>query len=230
MRVVIVGCGRLGSALALRMDRAGHDVTVVDASGAAFQNLLPDYHGKTLQGNILSRDVLERAGVPEADGFAAVTNSDTLNAVAAQVARTEFRVSNVVVRNYAAGWLPLHEAFGFPVVSSTTWGAQRLEALILHRDVRAVCSAGNGEVEVYEARVPEPWSGRPVSDLVPADACRAVAVTRAGRALLVSDGLVLKAGDALLVGATRDGLARLLERLAGAEGRPPGAATEKRCS
>ena len=107
MRVVIVGCGRLGAALALRMDRAGHDVTVIDASGAAFQNLIPDFHGKTLQGNVLSRDVLERAGAPEADGFAAVTNSDTVNAVSAHLARTEFKVPNVVVRNYAAGWLPL---------------------------------------------------------------------------------------------------------------------------
>ena len=230
MRVVIVGCGRLGAALALRMDRAGHDVTVIDASGAAFQNLIPDYHGKTLQGNVLSRDVLERAGAPAADGFAAVTNSDTLNAVAAHVARTEFRVRNVVVRNYAAGWLPLHEAFGFPVVSSTTWGAQRLEALILHRDVRAVCSAGNGEVEVYEARVPDSWSDRAVAELVPADGCRAVAVTRAGRALLVSDDLRLQAGDALLVGATHAGLARLRARLAPEDSRPAGAPLDRPCS
>lgn len=230
MRVVIVGCGRLGAELALRMDRAGHDVTVIDASGKSFQNLLPDYHGKTLQGNVLSRDVLERAGVPGADGFAAVTNSDTVNAVAGHLARTEFRVTNVVVRNYAVGWLPLHEAFGFPVVSSTTWGAQRIEALILHRDVRAVCSAGNGEVEVYEARVPESWDGRRVSELVPADGCRAVAVTRAGRAQLVSDELSLKGGDALLVGATHEGLAQFRDRLAREDPRPPGGARDRRCS
>jgi trk system potassium uptake protein TrkA len=230
MRVVIVGCGRVGAELALRMDGAGHDVIVIDAAAASFQNLSADYHGRTLQGNVLSRDVLERAGVPQADGFAAVTNSDTVNAVAAHVARREFRVPNVVVRNYAAGWLPLHAAFGFPVVSSTAWGAQRIEALLLHRDVRAVCTAGNGEVEVYEARVPASWNGRRVADLVPARGCRAVAVTRSGRALLVSDELTLEADDVLLVGATHEGLASLRERLAG-EGAPrPAGAGDRRCT
>ena len=230
MRVVIVGCGRVGAELALRMHRAGHDVMVIDAAAASFQNLSPDYRGKTLQGNVLSRDVLERAGVPGADGFAAVTNSDTVNAVSAHLARTEFRVPNVVVRNYAAGWLPLHEAFGFPVVSSTTWGAQRIEALLLHRDVRAVCTAGNGEVEVYETRVPPSWSGRRASELVPADGCRAVALTRAGRALLVSHETLLEAGDVLLVGATHEGLERLRARMAQGQPQPSAGATERSCT
>ncbi len=217
MRIVIVGCGRVGTELAQRMSRAGHDVTVVDPLASSFEKLHPDFHGKTLQGDVLARDVLERSGIEHADGFAAVTNSDTVNAVCAHVARTVFHVPNVVVRNYAATWLPLHEAFGFQVVSSTTWGAQRIETLLRQSAVHPVYSAGNGDIEVYEIAVPESWDRRRLDELLPAEECRAAAVTRAGRALLPSAELRLEAGDVLLASATPAGLDALRERLA----RPP---------
>jgi trk system potassium uptake protein TrkA len=212
MRVVIVGCGRAGAELAHRLDRAGHEVTIVDEAGSAFGKVHPDFRGRTLQGNVLSRDTLERAGLEGADGFAAMTNSDTVNAVAAHVARSVFQVPNVVVRNYATGWLPLHAAFGHEVVSSTTWGAQRVETLMLQGAVRSVCSAGNGEVAVYEVRVTKAWAGKALEEMLP-PGCRAVAVTRAGRALLATDDLRLEAEDGLLVGATVGGLAALRDRL-----------------
>jgi trk system potassium uptake protein TrkA len=214
MRIVIVGCGRVGSELAVRLDRAGHEVTVIDEAGASFRNLHPDFRGRTVQGSVLSREVLERAAISEADGFAAVTNSDTVNAVAAHVVGNVFRVPNVVARNYATGWLPLHEAFGHPTVSSTAWGAQRIEARLAQGDMRLVGSAGNGEIELYELKVPAAWGGRPVSDLLPREHGRAVALTRRGGAVLVSDDLLLEADDELLVAVPPGTLVALRDRLA----------------
>ena len=126
-------------------------------------------------------------------------------------------VPSVVSRNYDPRWRPLHEAMGLRTVSSTAWGAQRLEELLESRRVRPVFSAGNGEVEVYELDVPESWAGRPLSQLVDGVACQVVSLTHAGRAALPARGATLNAGDLIHVGASLDGAGELRSRLYGTE-------------
>lgn len=218
MRVLVVGSGRLGSELAYRLSRQGHEVTVLDQSAAAFDNLHSDYRGRTVQGDVLAEGVLQRAGADKADALAAVTNSDPINAVVARVARKVFGVRNVVVRSYAPSWIPMHEAFGSQVVSSTTWGAQRIEQLLTHGAARGVLSAGHGEVEVYELSVPGAWSGRAISTLV-GEGALAVALTRGGKASLPGPALLLEDGDVLHVSATPEGIDALRRKLA--EGSAP---------
>ena len=176
----------MGAALAYQLHRKGHQVTVIDQGDSAFDNLPPDFHGRTVEGEVLDRDVLHRAGIEQADSLAAVTDSDSVNAVIAHVARTVYHVPNVVVRNYEPRWLPLQEAFGLQVVSSASWGAQRIEELLSGASIRTVFSAGNAEVEIYELVVPEAWQGRSLQELLPESQCMAVALTRAGRASLPS--------------------------------------------
>lgn len=130
MFIVIVGCGRVGSELASGLSRKGHQVTIIDQVGSSFEHLPPDYHGRTIEAEVLSEDVLKNAGIEQAGGLAAVTNSDPVNAVVGHVARTIYQVPNVVVRNYDPRWQPLFEAFGLESVSSTAWGAQRIEELL----------------------------------------------------------------------------------------------------
>jgi trk system potassium uptake protein TrkA len=213
MNVVVVGCGRVGAELAYRLFQKGHQVAVIDQVASSFDNLPEDFRGRTIEGEVLSQDVLRRAGIEQAEGLAAVTNSDSLNAVVAHVARTVFHVPQVVVRNYHPRWRALHEAFGFQVVSSTSWGAQRTEELLCHPYARSVFSAGNGEVEVYELAVPEGWRGRKLEDLLPAGQCLAVALTRAGRAMLPSHEVRLEAGDVVHLSATLAGIEALRHRL-----------------
>jgi trk system potassium uptake protein TrkA len=215
MRVVIIGCGRAGAELAHRLSARNHDVVVVDESAAAFGNLRPDFRGRTLEGDVLAEDVLRRAAIERAEGLAAMTNSDSVNAVVAHVARTVFGVENVVVRSYAPSWMPLHEAFGFQVVSSTQWAAQRIEQLLVHGLGRAVFSAGNGEIVVYEVKVPESWHGRGLGELLGRDPCVAVALTRGGRAQLPQASTRMEQGDVLHVGATLEGVEGLTRRLQG---------------
>ena len=87
-------------------------MAVIDEVGASFENLHPDYRGRTIEGEVLSEEVLKRAGIETADGLAAVTNLDSVNAVVGHVARTIYSVPRVVVRNYNPRWLPMHHAFG----------------------------------------------------------------------------------------------------------------------
>ncbi len=213
MFFIVVGCGRVGAQLAYRLYRRDHQVAVIDQVGTSFQNLNPAYRGRTVEGEVLSEDVLRRTGVEQADGLAAVTNSDPVNAVVAHVARTIYRVANVVVRNYDPRWRPLHEAFQLQSVGSTAWGAERIEELLYSPQGRTVFSAGNGEVEIYELLVPEGWLGRDLGELLSGTECVGVAHTRAGRAALPTPGLRLEAGDVIHVSATQAGVETLRQRL-----------------
>jgi len=217
MKYVVVGCGRVGAELANRLSAAGHEVCVVDQEGAAFNNLGPAFHGRTIEGEVLNQQVLRRAGIETADGLAAVTNSDSLNAVVAHAARTLFNRKHVVARNYDPRRRPLFEAFGLQVISSTSWGAQRVEELLYHGEIRTVFSAGNGEIEVYELTIPTAWAGRRLGDLLP-EGVVAVARTRAGRADLPEAGTILEQDDVLHVSTTLEGIEAVRQRLAG-EGR-----------
>ena len=214
MNFVIVGCGRVGAELSYRLFKAGHQIAVVDSNREAFNRLPPDFRGRTLEGEGLAESVLERAGIREAHGLAAVTNSDTLNAVVAHTARVIYGVPIVVARNYDPELRSLIEAFGLQTVSSTYWGAQRVEELLTNPSQKTVYSAGNGEVEVYELIVPDGWAGHPLGELLDSPAqVYPVALTRAGRSYLPDTSIVLEAGDVVHVSSTFEGIGALYARL-----------------
>ena len=214
MNFIVVGCGRVGAELCHHLFTRGHHVVVVDINKEAFNRLHADFRGRTLEGEGLAEGVLERAGVREADGLAAVTNSDTLNAVVAHAARTVYNVPNVVARNYDPNLRSVIEAFGLQTVGSTYWGAQRVEELLMNPSQRMVYSAGNGEVEVYEVQIPEEWNGRTLSELLKSlGQCFPVAVSRAGRSFLPESNMKLQTGDLLAVSSTFEGIGALTARL-----------------
>lgn len=214
MNFIVVGCGRVGAELCYHLFTRGHHVVVVDINKEAFNRLHPDFRGRTLEGEGLAEGVLERAGIHEADGLAAVTNSDTLNAVVAHAARTIYNVPNVVARNYDPNLKTVIEAFGLQTVGSTYWGAQRVEELLMNPSQRMVYSAGNGEVEVYEVRISEEWNGRTLRELLePLKQCFPVALARAGRSFLPEPEMELQTGDMLDVSSTFEGIGDLTARL-----------------
>jgi len=216
MNFIIIGCGRVGAELSYHLFKQGHQIVVVDVKREAFNRLHPDFRGRTLEGEGLAENVLERAGAREADGLAAVTNSDALNAVVAHAARSFYNVPVVVARNYDPNMRGVIEAFGLQTVGSTLWGAQRVEELLINPTQKVVYSAGNGEVEVYEVRVPESWNGHRMSELFDNEkGCRPVALTRSGRSSIPDAGLELETDDMINVSATFEGISALTAKLSG---------------
>jgi trk system potassium uptake protein TrkA len=214
MNFIVVGCGRVGAELCYRLFKSGHSVVVVDSRRESFNRLHPDFRGRTLEGEGLAESVLERAGIKEADGLAAVTNSDTLNAVVAHAARAFYNVPNVVARNYDPNLRTVIEAFGLQTVGSTYWGAQRVEELLMNPAQKAVYSPGNGEVEIYEIVIPQNWNGKSLGELMDAvNQCLPVALARAGRAFLPDSATLLQTGDLLNVSSTFEGIGALNGRL-----------------
>ena len=215
MNFIVVGCGRVGAELSFRLFKNGHQVVIVDSDQKSFNRLHPDFRGRVVEGEALSSDSLERAGVDKADGVAVVTNSDTMNAVIGHTIRTHYpNVKQVIVRNYDPAMREMLEAFGLQIVSSTAWGAERVQELLIDPSFRAVFSAGNGEVEMYEMYISPKWDGMTISNLL--DGCSdtiCAALTRAGRAELPTPNSKLKDGDLLTVSATLDGVKALRAKL-----------------
>ena len=215
MNFIIVGCGRVGAELSYNLFKTGHQVVVVDNNQKSFNRLHTDFRGRTVEGEALSSDALERAGIDKADGVAVVTNSDTINAVIGHSVRMHYpNVKQVIVRNYDPAMRGMMEAFGLQLVSSTAWGSERVQELLIDPSFRAVFSAGNGEVELYEMNIETEWDGKTISSLL--SGCRdmvIVALTRAGRAELPNPEKILKSGDVLTVSATLDGVQSLRSKI-----------------
>jgi trk/ktr system potassium uptake protein len=212
MNVIIVGCGRVGAELALSLQR-DQAVTVIDPAPRAFDRLGLHFSGRTVQGESLDRTVLVRAGIETADALAAVTASDNVNVIVARIAREIFHVKHVATRVYNPRRRPIYEKLNLQTVASSSWGAQRLEQLLIHPALQSVVSAGNGEVQVYEMSVPAEWAGRKLADLVPSESAVAATLTRGGRGLLPRPESTLEAEDVLQISATAAGLQLLRERL-----------------
>ncbi len=212
MKVIVVGCGRVGAELALSL-QAQHQVTVIDSDRHAFDRLGLHYAGRTVQGEALDRNVLLRAGIDSADALAAVTASDNVNVIVASVARKIFNIQRVVTRVYNPRRRPIYENLNVQTVSSSSWGAHRIEQLLVQPAFQSVFTAGNGEVQICELSIPSEWSGRKLSELMPSGSALPVSLARAGHGLLPAIDMVLQAEDVLQVSATDDGLRILRDRI-----------------
>lgn len=126
MKIVILGCGRVGATLATMMDRAGHTVSIIDSSSDSFQRLDPGFSGETILGNGIDGEVLVRAGIKNADAFAAVTNGDNRNIMASQIAKEIFKVKKVVCRIYDPIRQSTYNELGLESISPTIVGAELL--------------------------------------------------------------------------------------------------------
>lgn len=130
MKVVIMGCGRVGARLAGLLDIEGHSVTILDIDAYSFRRLPPDFAGTALMGDGMDEETLKKAGIEEADAFVAVTQGDNRNIMATQIAKHIFNVSKVVCRIYDPLRRELFNSLGIEALSPTTTFAQMLKSEI----------------------------------------------------------------------------------------------------
>lgn len=144
MRVVIMGCGRVGSELALQLIDGGHEVTVIDKNPGAFTKYPPGSRARTLVGLGFDRDVLEQAGITEADAFVAVSSGDNSNILSARVALEHYHVPKVVARIYDPRRAEIYERLNIPTVATTTWGVKQIQLMLFHDRQEVRESLGGG--------------------------------------------------------------------------------------
>ena len=130
MKVVIMGCGRVGSSLASRLAEEGNDVTILDVRPDSFRRLPSNFKGKKHIGNGIDQDVLARIGIGEADAFIAVTQGDNRNVLATQVAKHIFGVPRTLCRIYDPIREEMYRGLGLETISPTVMGANVLHDLL----------------------------------------------------------------------------------------------------
>jgi trk system potassium uptake protein TrkA len=127
MKVIIMGCGRVGAQLATLLDKEGHQVTTIDVDAYSFRRLPPDFGGTALIGSGVNEDDLKKAGIEEADAFVAVTQGDNRNVMASQIAKHIFKVPKVICRIYDPLRRDIYSLLGLEAISPTTVFAQMLK-------------------------------------------------------------------------------------------------------
>ncbi|ROR53251.1 trk system potassium uptake protein TrkA [Luteococcus japonicus] len=197
MQIVIMGCGRVGSSLARSLEKRGHDVSVIDTNAESFRRLGPEFRGTTVKGVGFDRDVLVKAGIRGADGFAAVSSGDNSNILAARVVREEFGVHNVVARIYDQGRAEVYERLGIPTVATVRWAANQVLRGLLPEGSEPVWRDPSGSARLVQVHVHEGWIGSTIGEIQQAVRTPLPFLQRYGTAMVPTAETVLQDGDLL---------------------------------
>lgn len=218
MHIIIIGCGRLGSGLARSLVLRGQSVSVVDKDPEAFDRLGSGFKGKSVSGIGFDREVLQQAGIEQADGLAAVTSSDETNVISARIARQVFKVPKVVARLYDPGRSDIFENLGLHTIAPVTWGINKIADLLLHPELEVTEAIGNGDVSMVSAAVTPMLVGRTAKLVTVPGEIHVVAITRGSKTFLPTSGTVFQHNDTIhfaVASASAGQLERLLSGQAG---------------
>lgn len=211
MHVVIMGCGRLGSTLAHKLDAQGHSIAVIDQNADAFRRLGAEFGGTTVTGIGFDRDVLRSAGIERADAFAAVSSGDNSNIISARLARETFGVVRVVARIYDARRALVYERLGIPTVATIRWAADRMVRHLVPEGTVEVFRDPTSSVSIVEAPLHRDWVGTTLRSLEEATGARVAYLMRFGIGSLASPSTVLQDGDQVFMLVTDDTVGPVLE-------------------
>jgi len=219
VHVIVVGCGRVGSRLAIELVGDGHSVAVIDKAETAFKRLPAGWGGTSLVGAGFDRDVLERAGARRGHALAAVTSGDNSNILCARIARETYGIPNVVARIYDPRRAEIYQRLGLPTVATVTWTTDQVLRKLFPEQGVSEWTDPTGRVQLIERALPRHWCGKRLSQLELETGAQVVVVTRAGITSLGPGELIGQEGDVLHLALTFAARTRVDEVL----GAPPGA-------
>jgi len=211
MRVIIMGCGRVGSELSNELVDDGHEVTVIDKNPEAFFRYPPGDGATTVVGLGFDRDVLAEAGIEDADAFVAVSSGDNSNIVSARVALENFHVPKVVARIYDPRRADIYERLNIPTVATTRWGVKQIQLMLFHDRQEIRETLGGGELLRMRMPVGPHMVGKPATSFDVPGKILIAGVSRGGGGFLPTQESTLQAGDYLVVMLTKDGMDTLDE-------------------
>jgi trk system potassium uptake protein len=211
MRIVIAGCGRVGSDLALTLSEEGHDVSVIDSRPGVFDRLGSTFNGTTHEGLGYDVRILREAGIEFADAFVAATDSDNANAMAVQVAKRVFGVPKTIARLDDPAREDAYRALDVQFVPGAKLTSKVIHEQIVREEFSYHVTFSGGDVEIVEMIIGPEGAGLPVGDLEVPDDLRVAAVYRGHRTLIPDDHFALAEGD-LVVAAARGGARKKIRR------------------
>ena len=190
-----MGCGRVGATLAQSLEHRGHSVAVIDQNSDAFRRLDADFSGKRVTGMGFDRETLAQAGVEDAFAFAAVSDGDNSNILAARVVRETYGVTNVVARIYDPHRAEIYQRLGIPTVATVRWTADQVLRRMLPMGATDEYRDASGQIVMAQVDVHPAWVGKPLSKLESATGARVAYLTRYGDGVLPGADAVLQEND-----------------------------------
>src|SRR6266508_6696369 len=213
MKIIIMGCGRVGSQVSQLLVKLGHEVTVIDHDANALARLGPDFKGRVVRGIGFDRNILLEAGVETAEAFVTASSSDNANIVAARIARNIFRVPRVVARLYDPVRAEVYQRLGLTTISSTSWGAERIVEVVTHNDLDVLQVFGDGGTSMVRVEVPSRLNGYRVAQMNIPGEVLVTAITRDDQTFIPVSGTEFKDGDVMYLAVIPSAMIRLEELL-----------------
>src|SRR5262245_48053815 len=208
-----MGCGRVGILLTQELSKQGHEVTVIDKNAAAFSRLPPGFEARTMVGLGFDREVLEEAGIKEADAFLAVSSGDNSNILSARVARETYHVPKVIARIYDPMRADIYERLNIPTVSTTRWGVKQMILMLKHPGEEIKETLASGGLFRMRIEVPAHLGGKPVSSVNLEGKVLVAGVDRGGKGFIPVPSSTFQEGDFAAVIVQKDALESLEELL-----------------
>lgn len=143
MKILIVGCGKLGAGLALELYKKGHTISIIDKDEDSFYRLGADFNGTLVVGNGYDQKVLEEAEIEYADAMVCATGNDEINAVAAKIGKDKYYVKYVIARLYNPRKAKVYEALGIKAISTTGFSINRAIELLSYNMMDSLALLGN---------------------------------------------------------------------------------------
>ena len=212
MHIVVVGCGRVGSGLAMQLSDEGHSVVVIDKNRDAFRRLI-HFDGRTIHGSGFDRDVLAKAEASQADALAAVTRGDNTNILCARIGRDNYGIKNIVARIYDPQRAGIYMKLGIPTVATSQWTTQQVKRWIIPADDSVEWTDGTATVHLVERVVPDHLAGRELGHFSVGKNVRLVGIVRGGVGRVDVEGLFAQEDDVLEFLVTTEGLVDLRDML-----------------
>lgn len=205
MHVIVIGCGRVGSGLAVALTKAGHTVAIIDKTPKSFRRLPADWPGQQILGSGFDRDLLEEAGIRRADSLAAVTSGDNTNILCARIARETYEISRVVARIYDPRRAEIFQRLGIPTIPTVAFTIEHVMRRIIPERAITEWSSSTGHLHLIEQPLPAEWEGHKLPrEVLTGNQIRVVAVTRAGAPAIDTEDFIGQEGDVLHLIVTGD--------------------------
>ena len=209
MYAIIVGCGKLGSGLALSLLQKGYSVTVIDENPETFEMLGEDFKGQTMAGVGFDKDILEKAGIRSADAVIACCKSDVTNALIGRMSRNIYKVPHVISRIYDPRKAEIYHTLGIQTISATTWGIKRATELLSYNQLDVVATIGDDDVELVRIDIPELLVNKTVNELYILGEMQVVAINRELHTFLPTLGTTFKRNDVIYISVMPSSVSRL---------------------
>ena len=204
-----MGCGRVGAALTVQLAKAGHSVAIIDKRAEAFDRLPPGFQAKTIIGLGFDREILEQAGIKDADAFVAVSSGDNSNIVSARVAREHYHVPKVIARIFDPRRAEIYERLNIPTIASVKWAASQIQFLLFHGREELKESFAGGSLLHLQRDVPDYLVGKAIVDVEHEGAVEVIGVDRGGAGFIPTKGSTFQEGDVAHFVVARDSVDQL---------------------